>query len=295
MAKKKIEKDVPEEPEATEEAEAPVIQTAEIEVVTPVSEEEVVAPTPKESTVDAWNPKTSIGKKVKKGEIKDIDEILDKGIKILETPIVDILLPGMESDLLLIGQSKGKFGGGQRRIFKQTQKKTKEGNKPNFSTMAIIGNRDGYIGMGMGKAKETVPAREKALRNAKLNMIKIRRGCGSWECNCKEPHSLPYAIKGKVGSVIITLMPAPKGTGLIVESECAKILAMAGIKDVWSQSAGKTKTRVNILKACFEALKKTGTVKIRSQDIENLGIVEGKSMSSANQDKSFIEEMKHEE
>ena len=63
---------------------------------------------------------------------------------------------------MLIGQARGKFGGGQRRIFKQTQKKTREGNKPHFTTTAVTGNKDGYIGMGAGKAKETVPARELA-------------------------------------------------------------------------------------------------------------------------------------
>jgi hypothetical protein len=73
---------------------------------------------------DSWQPKTTMGKKVKSGEIKDIDQILDNGEKILESEIVDILLPNLESELLLIGQSKGKFGGGQRRVFKQTQKKT---------------------------------------------------------------------------------------------------------------------------------------------------------------------------
>lgn len=301
MAKKKVEKaekemtEAPETAEEPEEVAAPVIQTAELEVVTPISEEEVAITAVKPTALDSWKPKTSLGKKVKSREIGDIDDIIDKGAKILETEIIDALLPNLESDLLLIGQSKGKFGGGQRRIFKQTQKKTKEGNKPNFSTMAIVGNRDGYLGMGMGKAKETVPAREKALRNAKLNVIKIRRGCGSWECNCKAPHSLPYAIEGKIGSVIIRLIPAPKGTGLIVESECAKILAMAGIKDVWSQTSGKTKTRVNVLKACFEALKNTGKVKIRQEDIEALGIIEGKSMSTQKEDKSFFEEIKHEE
>ena len=72
------------------------------------------------------------------------------------------------------------------------KKKTKEGNKPKFATIAVIGNKNGYVGLGYGKAKETVPAREKAIRNAKLSIMKIRRGCGSWECGCKEPHSLTF-------------------------------------------------------------------------------------------------------
>jgi len=114
--------------------------------------------------VSDWIPKTEFGRKVKSGEIKDIDEILDKGGKILEAEIVDALLPDLEYELITIGQSKGKFGGGKRSIWKQTQKKTKEGNKPKFATVAVVGNRKGYVGIGYGKAKETVPAREKAIR-----------------------------------------------------------------------------------------------------------------------------------
>ena len=134
------------------------------------------------------------------GVIEDIDEILDASAPILEVEIVDTLLPDAETDLLLVGQSKGKFGGGKRSIWKQTQKKTKEGNKPKFATVAAIGNKNGYVGLGYGKAKETVPAREKATRNAKLNVFKIRRGCGSWECKCSKNHSLAQRTEGKGGS-----------------------------------------------------------------------------------------------
>jgi len=246
-----------------------------------------------EFDADAWKPKTELGKKVKAGEIKSLAEILDKGLRILEPEIIDILLPDLEKELLLIGQSKGKFGGGQRRVFRQTQKKTKEGNKPNFATYAVVGNQDGYIGIGYGKGKETVPAREKAFRKAKLNIIKIRRGCGSWECGCKTPHSIPYEVKGKIGSSIIKLMPAPKGKGLVVEKECAKILGLAGIKDVWSKSLGQTKTKINFVKACIKALMQLSETKIKSDDIENLGIIDGEIKEKATEEeKEFIEEIK---
>jgi len=224
----------------------------------------------------AWKPKTSLGKKVKGGDIKDINEILDRGLKILEPGVVDVLVPKISNELLLIGQSKGKFGGGQRRVFKQTQKKTREGNKPHFATMAVIGNHDGIIGLGYGKSKETVPAREKSLRNSKLNIIKIRRGCGSWQCGCKEPHTIPFQVEGKCGSVIIKLIPAPKGTGLLVEHECQKILKLAGIKDVWSKTSGQTKTKINLIYACFDALKKLIETKIDPDYLEPLGVKEGK-------------------
>jgi len=211
---------------------------------------------------EGWKPKTSLGKKVKNEEITDIDQILDKEGKILEHEIVDVLLPNLSTDLLMIGQSKGKFGGGSRRVFKQTQKKTQEGNKPKFATFAIVGNEDGYIGIGYGKSKETVPAREKSIRNAKLNLIKIRRGCGSWQCGCNDPHTIPFAVEGKCGSVVIKLIPAPRGTGLCVEEECKKVLKLAGIKDIWSKTLGQTKTKINLVNACFEALKRLMEVKI---------------------------------
>ena len=226
--------------------------------------------------VETWSPKTEIGRKVKSGEIKDIDELLDKGITIMEPEIVDILLPNLETDLLMIGQSKGKFGGGQRRVFKQTQKKTQEGNKPKFATFAVVGNRDGYVGVGYGKSKETVPAREKAIRKAKLNVIKIMRSCGSWECGCNEPHSIPFAVEGKSGSVKIKLMPAPKGKGLIVEKECQKILGLAGINDIWSKSLGQTGTKTNLVKACMAALKQFCAMKVDARIIEENCIISGR-------------------
>ena len=223
-----------------------------------------------------WIPKTGIGKKVKDKEITDIDVLLDRGQGILEDEIVDYLLLNLEKDLLLIGQAKGKFGGGKRRVFRQTQKKTREGNKPKFSTVAIVGNYDGYLGIGYGKSKETVPAREKAFRQAKKNVFKIRRGCGSWKCGCGEPHSIPFTVEGKCGSAQIKIIPAPKGTGLCIEKECGKILEKAGIKDVWSKTLGQTKTKINLIKACEDALKQLVKTKIQNYHIDNLSIAEGR-------------------
>ena len=239
-----------------------ILAPAEIEE----SEKEAVVEIAK-SNIEEWLPKTEIGRKVKSGEIKEIDEILDYGKKILEVEIVDALSPELEKDLLMIGQSKGKFGGGKRRVFKQTQKKTKEGNKPKFSTVAVIGDKNGHVGIGFGKSKETVPAREKAFRNAKLNIFKIRRGSGDWESEVAGiPTSLPFKVSGKCGSVKLTLIPAPKGTGLCVEKECAKILRLAGINDVWSRTIGQTGSKVNLIKATENALRQLTTFKTKSRE-----------------------------
>ena len=240
-------------------------------------EEEIVEEVKKKGLFEkeTWRPKTSLGMKVKNGEINKIDYILDKRIKILEPEIVDALFPNIITDLLMVGQSKGKFGGGQKRVFKQTQKKTQEGNKPKFATFAVVGNEDGYVGIGYGKSKETVPAREKAIRQAKISIIKIRRGCGNWRCGCGDAHTVPFKVSGKSGSVEITLIPAPKGTGLIVEKECQKILKLAGIKDVWSRTEGQTRSKLNLLYACFEALQKLMQFKTNQKYEEALSIVEG--------------------
>jgi small subunit ribosomal protein S5 len=208
----------------------------------------------RENALAKWIPKTIIGKQVKANKIKNIDEILGK-YKILEPEIVDLLLD-LKSDLLAIGQSKGKFGGGKRRVWRQTQRKTQEGNVPTFGCLSVVGDGNGHIGMGYGKAKETLPARSKAARDAKLKIMKIKRGCGSFDCSCKEKHSIPFKVEGKCGSARIILIPAPQGTGLVVGDECKKILRLAGIRDIYGKSFGQTRTTINLATACMRALKK---------------------------------------
>jgi len=229
----------------------------------------------KSNQLNAWVPKTELGRLVKTGQIKDIGHILDQGHAILEPEIVDILLPDLTSELLLIGQAKGKFGGGQRRVFRQTQKKTREGNKPSFATMAVVGSKNGYVGIGFGKSRETVPAREKAIRNAKKNIFKVARGCGSWQCACKTSHTVPYEVRGREGSSEIRLMPAPKGKGLVVEKECAKVLAAAGIEDVWSKTFGMTKNKINLLRALEIALKSILETKIQERHKKVISFKDG--------------------
>lgn len=206
--------------------------------------------------LNSWVPKTKIGKDVKTGKIKNIDEVLDKKIKILEPEIIDSLME-VKSDLISIGQSKGKFGGGKRRAWRQTQRKTKEGNVPTFSAFAVVGDENGHIGIGLGKSTETLPARDKAIRKAKLNLIRITRGDGSFDSIGGGNSSIPYKIEGKAGSVRITLIPAAPGTGLVVGDQLKKVLKLAGIKDVYGKTSGQIRTTFNLVKACIDALKKT--------------------------------------
>jgi len=208
-----------------------------------------------EEHLSGWVPKTDLGRKVKAGKIKSLDEIVDNNVKILESEVVDLLIR-TENDLLFAGQAKGKFGGGKRRAWRQSQKKTKEGNVITFSALAVVGNKKGYVGLGFGKAKETLPAREKALRKAKLDIIKVKRGSGSFDGKSTEPHSIPFKVEGKCGSVRIKLMPAPQGTGLVIGDEGKKILKLAGIEDIYSKSFGQTGTTINYARAIMDALGK---------------------------------------
>ncbi len=210
----------------------------------------------RDELLKGWEPKTKLGREVKDGKIKSLHEILDSNQKILEPAIVDTLLH-LKQDLLAIGQSKGKFGGGKRRAWRQTQRKKKEGNVPTFSTLAVVGDENGHVGIGWGRAAETLPARDKAIRKAKLNIIKIMRGDGSFDSIGGSNTSIPFKVEGRAGSVRVWLSPAPPGTGLVVGDEMKKIFKLAGIKDVYGRTFGMKRTTFNLAKATIDALKKT--------------------------------------
>jgi small subunit ribosomal protein S5 len=196
---------------------------------------------PREAT--EWIPKTRIGRLVKEGKIVSLREIFEMNEVIREPEIVDYLLgPELKHEILSIDV---------------VQKMTDAGRRTRFRVVVVVGNMNGYVGLGIGKASQLREAIDKAIKDAKLNIIPVRRGCGSWECSCGEPHSVPFTIEGKSGSVRIVLKPAPKGTGLVAGEIPKIILRYAGIRDVWTWSKGKTSTSINFAKATFDALKKT--------------------------------------
>ncbi|MCE4621191.1 MAG: 30S ribosomal protein S5 [Desulfurococcales archaeon] len=195
-----------------------------------------------ELTLETWEPRTYVGRLVKEGKITSIDEIFKRNLPILEPEIVDILLPSLDHEVLEV------------RI---VQKMTDAGRITRFRAAVVVGNRDGYVGLGKGKARQFRFAIEKAIRNAKLNIIPVRRGCGSWECTCSEPHSVPFTVRGKSGSVEVILKPAPKGTGLVAGDIAKKVLRLAGIRDVWTFTKGETRTSYNFARATYLALRAT--------------------------------------
>lgn len=225
-----------------------------------------------------WTPRTSLGKDVLAGKITDIETLFEKGIKITEPTIVDVLLPGISNEVILIGGSSGKGGGKRRTPSKRTTRMHKSGRRFRLSAMAIVGNGNGYVGLGTahgppGRHRDVIA---KALAKAKLNIIPVRRGCGSWECACGTPHSLPFEVKGKSGSVHVALKPAPKGVGLVVMDEVKKVMRLAGITDVWCKSRGQTTTRANIIKAVFDALNKMNRFRVKERYEKAVGMKAGK-------------------
>lgn len=189
-----------------------------------------------------WTPRTRLGKMIQEGRISSIEEIFTEGQKIKEPEIVDSLLPDLQEEVININL---------------VQKQTDAGEKSQFKAIVAVGNRDGYFGLGSGKAKQVRNAIEKAGVDARLNVTPVRRGCGSWECGCGKPHSLPFQVQGKCGGVGILLVPGPRGLG-IVASEAAKvILGLAGVNDIWTHSFGSTRTVPSFAYAVFDALRRT--------------------------------------
>ena len=198
--------------------------------------------------ISLWQPRTSLGRMVKEGEVKSLGEILRLGKRILEPEIVDALVPNLEEDVLGVSM---------------VQRMHKSGRRTKFRVIAVVGNRDGVVGVGHTSAKEVGPSIRKAAVEAKLNAIEVARGCGSWECACGRPHSVPFEVVGKRGSVYVTLKPAPRGLGIVAAEVPKIILKLAGIQDVWTGARGQTRTSVNLAQATFDALKQTMRIALR--------------------------------
>ncbi|HEX59496.1 MAG TPA: 30S ribosomal protein S5 [Methanomicrobia archaeon] len=201
----------------------------------------------REESLEEWEPKTRLGRLVKEGKIKTIDEVLRSKYPLKEPEIVDYLLPDLTEEVLDISL---------------VQRMTDSGRRTKFRVCVAVGNRDGYVGVGLGKDHLVGDSIIKAVRNAKLNLIYVERGCGSWECACGGKHSVPFTVTGQAGSVRVTLKPAPRGLGIAAGKTQKKVLELAGIKDVWTFSRGETRTTFNTAKATLDALKKTTLMRV---------------------------------
>lgn len=218
---------------------------------------------------ELWVPRTALGKMVSNGQLTSMREVMEYPAPIKEVQIVDRLLPEMREEILDVGR---------------VQRVTDSGRRMRFRIVAAVGNGDGYVGVSESKGKEAGPTIRKAIERAKLNIKEVKRGCSSWECGCGAPHTVPFKVTGKSGSVIVTLKPAPRGVGITSGELSKHILSLAGIKDVWVSTEGHSRTGLNFAHAVINALENTNYVKLKEGDEECLRIIRGQAKKPEQQE-----------
>lgn len=189
-----------------------------------------------------WVPVTKLGRLVKSGQIKSLEEIYQFSLPIKEYQIVEHFL----------GESTLKD-----EVMKicPVQKQTRAGQRTRFKAFVIVGDTNGHVGLGVKCSKEVATAIRGAIILAKLSVIPIRRGY--WGSTFGKPHTVPCKVTGKCGSVRFRIIPAPKGTGISAAGVPKKLLTFAGISDAYTSSSGQTRCLGNFVKATYEAIIKT--------------------------------------
>merc|ERR1712083_1118909 len=191
---------------------------------------------------EAWVPVTKLGRLVKAGHIKSLEEIYQFSLPIKEYQIVEHFL----------GESVLKD-----EVMKicPVQKQTRAGQRTRFKAFVIVGDCNGHVGLGVKCSKEVATAIRGAIILAKLSVIPIRRGY--WGSTFGAPHTVPCKVTGKCGSVRFRIIPAPKGTGISAASVPKRLLKFAGIADCYTSSVGQTRCLGNFVKATYHAINKT--------------------------------------
>ncbi len=134
-------------------------------------------------------------------------------------------------------------------------KVVKGGRNFSFAALVVVGNRNGEVGFGYGKANEVPPSVEKAIKEGRKSLNKVNL----------EGNTIPHQVTGRFGSTQIVLIPADPGTGVIAGGSARPVLELAGVHDVLSKIYGSTNPR-NVVKATMNALL---SLKSR-EDIEKL-------------------------
>ncbi|MBN2589124.1 MAG: 30S ribosomal protein S5 [Sedimentisphaerales bacterium] len=130
-------------------------------------------------------------------------------------------------------------------------KVVKGGRRFSFAALVVVGDRDGTIGVGYGKANEVPQAVEKAVKDAKKNLSQIEL----------DGRTIPHQIQGKYRATKITIAPASPGTGVIAGSSARAVLEYAGVQDVLTKVYGSTSAK-NVVKATLD-----GLLKLRSKEM----------------------------
>ena len=142
-------------------------------------------------------------------------------------------------------------------------KTVKGGRNMRFSALMVVGDGNGHVGVGMGKAVEIPEAVRKGIEDAKRHMIKVPI-VGT---------SIPHAVEGKYGKGFVRMLPAQEGTGVIAGGPARAVLEMVGIKDIRTKSFGSSNP-ANCVKATMDGLQQLRTVeeiaKLRGKTVEEI-------------------------
>jgi small subunit ribosomal protein S5 len=166
--------------------------------------------------------------------------------KIPLIPIDEALSADVEDDVVAINRSSAVVKGGRRF---------------SFSALSVVGNRNGLVGIGYGKANEVPNAIEKSVKDARKQVMRV----------CRDGSTIPHMTEGEYCATKVRLLPAAPGTGIIAGKAVRKVLERAGIADILTKNYGSTNA-MNVVKATMIALSKLRnreqTVALRGVNLE---------------------------
>jgi small subunit ribosomal protein S2e len=184
---------------------------------------------------------TKLGRLVKDGKIKSLEEIYLFSLPIKEYQIIEHFLGDSLKDEVM--------------KITPVQKQTSAGQRTRFKAFVIVGDENGHLGLGVKCSSEVATAIRGGIIAAKLAVVPVRRGY--WGSRFGQPHTVPCKVTGACGSVRFRIIPAPRGTGIVGARVSKKVLTFAGFKDVYTSTRGQSRTLGNFVKAVYKACANT--------------------------------------